>query len=99
MPILHIEHAVRDFDQWKQAFDSDPVGREQGGVRGYRILRAADDPNFVVIELEFEGAAEAEAFKGRLQELWSGGASERLGLQSPKARVMEIATDSQERSE
>ena len=26
MAILQIQHAVRDFDRWKQAFDSDPVG-------------------------------------------------------------------------
>jgi hypothetical protein len=89
MPILQIEHAVRDFDRWKQAFDNDPVGRQKGGVRRYRILRAADDPNFDVIELEFDGAAQAEVFKGRLQELWSGGASDPLGLESPQARLME----------
>jgi hypothetical protein len=74
---------------WKQAFDSDPVGRQQGGVRRYRILRAADDANFVVIELEFDGADEAERFKTRLHDLWSGGASERLGLEGPKATVLE----------
>jgi hypothetical protein len=94
MPVLQIEHAVRDFDRWKEAFDSDPVGREQGGVRGHRILRAADDPNFVVIELEFAGTAEAETFKSRLQELWSGGATERLGLQGPQARIMETVESS-----
>jgi hypothetical protein len=88
MPILQIEHAVRDFDHWKQAFDSDPVGREQGGVRRHRILRATDDPNFVVIELEFDGADEAEAFQGRLRELWSRAGGE-LGLESPQARIME----------
>jgi hypothetical protein len=89
MPILQIEHAVRDFDRWKEAFDNDPVGREQGGVRRYRILRATDDPNFVVIDLEFDGADEATAFQDKLHELWSGGATERLGLQSPQARIME----------
>ena len=35
--VLYIEHAVRDFDAWKRAFDSDPVGREQNGVRRYRV--------------------------------------------------------------
>ena len=89
MPVLQIEHAVRDFDRWKEAFDSDPVGRAQGGVRRHRILRAADDPNFLVIELDFDGTDEAEAFAGRLRELWSGGAAERLGLQGPAARVLE----------
>lgn len=40
MPILQIEHTVRDYDAWKQAFESDPVGRKQGGARsrGLRTL-------------------------------------------------------------
>jgi hypothetical protein len=86
--ILQIQHAVRDFDRWKQAFDSDPVGREQGGVRRYRILQAADDPNFVVIELEFDGKEEAEAFGDRLRELWSR-AGDEVGLEGPHARVFD----------
>lgn len=45
MPGLQIEHPVRDFDAWKAALDSDPVGRERGGVRRYRILRPTDDPD------------------------------------------------------
>jgi hypothetical protein len=88
MAILQVEHAVRDFDRWKQAFDGDPVGREQGGVRRYRILRGTDDPNFVVIELEFDSPDEADAFAARLRELW-GRAGDRLGLEGPQARVFE----------
>jgi hypothetical protein len=86
--ILHIEHHVRDFDAWKRSFDSDPVGREQGGVRRYRILQAADDPNFVIIELDFDSADEAEAFGERLRELW-GRVGDQLGLEGPEARVFE----------
>ena len=56
MPIVQIDHRVRDYDAWKRAFDDDPVGREQGGVRRYRIARLADDPNHVVIDLEFDDA-------------------------------------------
>jgi len=33
MHILRIEHPVPNFDAWKKAFDSDPLGREQSGVR------------------------------------------------------------------
>jgi hypothetical protein len=33
MPILRIEYPVLNFDAWKEAFDSDPVGREQSGIR------------------------------------------------------------------
>jgi hypothetical protein len=45
MPILRIEHPVADFDAWKAAFDGDPLGREQSGVRRYRVLRSVDDPS------------------------------------------------------
>ena len=86
--VLYIEHAVRDFDAWKRAFESDPVGREQNGVRSYRILRAAEDPNFVVIELEFERTDEAEAFAGKLRELW-GRVSDDLGLVGRELRVLD----------
>lgn len=90
MPILQIEHGVRDYDAWKRAFDSDPVGREQGGVRRYRILRPTDDPSYVLIELEFDGAGEAEAFREALQGLW-GRVGDDLGLEGPRARIVELA--------
>jgi hypothetical protein len=88
MPILQIEHGVRDYDAWKQAFDSDPVGREQGGVRRYRIARLKDDSNRVLIDLEFDSTDEAEAFGARLRELWGRVGSD-LGLEGPQARVLE----------
>lgn len=88
--VLYIEHAVRDFDAWKRAFESDPVGREQAGVRRYRILRGTGDPNFVVIELEFESTAEAEAFAGKLRELW-GRVTDELGLKGRRLEIFESA--------
>ena len=88
MPILQIEHAVRDYDTWKRAFDSDPVGRERGGARRHRIVRSIDDPNYVVIDLEFDGTSEAEAFRTALQELW-GRVGGELGLEGPQARIVE----------
>jgi hypothetical protein len=44
MTTLHIEHAIRDFDTWKKAFESDPAGRERSGVRCYQVSRPIDDP-------------------------------------------------------
>ena len=88
--VLYIEHAVRDFEAWKRAFESDPVGREQSGVRRYRILRGTEDPNFVVIELEFDGTAEAEAFAGKLRELW-GRVTDELGLTGRRLEIFESA--------
>jgi hypothetical protein len=88
MTILQIEHAVRDFDGWKNAFDSDPVGREQGGVRRYRILRSVDDPNYVLIELEFDSSGEAETFRTALREMWGRAQAQGI-IESPQARIVE----------
>jgi hypothetical protein len=88
MPILQIEHRVRDYDAWKRAFDGDPVGREAGGVRSHRVLRPTDDPNHVIVDLEFDSPSEAETFRARLRELWSRVGGD-LGLESPQARIVE----------
>lgn len=88
MAILQIEHRVRDFDAWKQAFDNDPIGRQQGGVRRYRILRAIDDPNYVTIELDFDSSNEAESFRTALRDLWDR-VGDTLGLEDPQARILE----------
>jgi hypothetical protein len=89
MPLLQIEHRVADYARWKGAFESDPVGREAGGVRAYRIARAMGDPDLVLIELEFDELDAAEAFAQRLRRLWAD-AGPRLGLENPTARVVDV---------
>jgi hypothetical protein len=89
MPTLVVSHVVRDFDAWKQTFDSDPLGREASGVRQHRILRATGDPNDVMIELDFDTAGEAERLRTRLQEMWTT-AGPRLGLERPQASVVDV---------
>jgi hypothetical protein len=70
--ILRIEHPVGDCESWRRAFDSDPEGRERNGVCcRYRLTRACEDPNFVLIDLEFDAPAPAEAFSARLRKLWA----------------------------
>jgi len=71
MPTVRIEHSVPDYAPWKQVFDSDPVGREKMGVRRYQVLRAVDDPNVVMIDLDFDTTAEAEAFLTAMRGIWS----------------------------
>ena len=68
---LHIEHPVADFDRWKAAFDSDPVGRQKAGVRVYRVLRPLDNPNYVIIDLEFDTLNQAEFLLAAMQQVWS----------------------------
>ena len=88
MFILRIEHPVPDFDGWKRAFDSDPVGRKKSGVRRYRILRPTDDANCIMIDLEFDTASQAEALLAALRELW--GRVEGKVMMNPQARITEI---------
>jgi ribosomal protein L35AE/L33A len=89
MVILRIEHSVPDYNGWKQAFDSDPANRRQSGVRRYQILRALDDPNYVMIDLEFETKAEAEVLLAKMRVIW-----ERVQgavMSNPQARIVETA--------
>ena len=96
MHTLMIEHPIGDFEIWKKAFASDPAGRKQSGVRRYRVFRPIDDPKYVMINLDFDGAAEAEAFLESMRKVWS-----RVDLSpgllrdpgaarvSPRARIVE----------
>lgn len=88
MYILRIEHPVPNFDGWKQAFDSDPVGREQSGVRRYRVLRAIDNPNFVLIDLEFDTASQAESLLAAMRTVWSR--VEGTIMMNPQTRIVEV---------
>lgn len=72
MPILHIQHSVPNFEGWKRAFDGDPMNRKASGVRRYHVHRSVTDPNFVMIDLEFDTLAEAETLLERLRHLWAG---------------------------
>jgi hypothetical protein len=89
MITLHIEHPIRDFDTWKAAFDRDPAGRERSGVRRYRVLRPMDDPNYVMIDLDFNSASDAEAFLATMREVWRSAAAAPALAGSPQARIVE----------
>jgi hypothetical protein len=90
MHILRIEHQIRDFDTWKRAFENDPVGREQSGVRHHRILRPTDDPNYVMIDLEFDSSSEAETFLAALRrDVWGSRRAAPALVGDPQARIAE----------
>ncbi len=87
MTVLHIEHPVPNYEAWKVAFDADPVGREKSGVRRYRILRAMDDPNYVMIDLEFDTEGEAEALLASMRVIWDR--VQGTLMSDPRARIVE----------
>jgi hypothetical protein len=71
MYTLKIEHPIRDFSTWQQAFERDPIGRARAGVLRYRVCRPVDDPAYVLIDLDFATAGAAEAFLASLRVVWS----------------------------
>jgi hypothetical protein len=88
MYLLRIEHHVPNYDIWKEAFDSDPVGREKSGVRRYRISRPIDDPKYVIIELEFDTEEEAEGLLAAMRNVWSRGVAGTI-MMNPQSRMFE----------
>jgi hypothetical protein len=87
--VLRIEHPVPGYDEWKQTFDNDPLDREKSGVRRHKVMRDLDNPNYVLIDLEFEEAGQARAMHEALQGLW-GRAQSRGLIGSPQARIVEV---------
>ena len=88
MYMLRIEHPVPDYAGWKKEFDSDPAFRKKSGVRRYQILRPVDNPNYVMIDLEFDTTNEAEALLAGMRLIW--GRVEGTLISDPKARIVEV---------
>jgi hypothetical protein len=94
MPTLHIEHAIVDFDMWQAAFDRFAEMRTRSGVLGHRIQRPVDDPKYVVIDLDFGTAEEAEQFLGFLrQKVWSVRENAPALAGPVQTKILETATN------
>lgn len=72
MIILRMQHSVTDYEVWKHAFDTDPIDRKGSGVRRYTVYRSSYDPDWVMIDLEFDDVGTAETVQRKLAQLWSG---------------------------
>jgi hypothetical protein len=93
MPTLQFEHAIKDFETWKLAFDSDPIDRRGLGVRRHSVYRPLEDPNYVVGELEFDSLAEAEACSHALHELWKSRHAAPALIGAPRVRIVDTVED------
>ena len=69
MAFLFTRINVGDYDTWKPMFDQDQPGA-RAASKGWRVLRNVDDPNEVIIQVEFDSVEDAEA--GREKLLASG---------------------------
>ncbi|MFD4432715.1 hypothetical protein [Nocardia sp. NPDC058497] len=81
---LHIDNTVRDYDTWKAAFDQYERFRADHGVRTYRIGRVDGEPVRVLIDLDFDNRAAAEAFRTALATV----------LATPRSRAVVISHES-----
>ena len=67
MVTLHIEHAITDLDTWLGAFNSFADARKNAGVRAERVRQPVSDRRYIVVDLEFDDAESAGAFKEFLE--------------------------------
>lgn len=91
MTTLRIEHAIHDYDLWKAAFDRFAEARAKAGARGFAIRQPADDPKYLMLDLEFEGASQAAAFATFLeQRVWSSPDSAPALAGVPRTRILDL---------
>jgi hypothetical protein len=93
MTTLHIENTLHDYDSWKTAFDKYDRVRADNGVRSYRILRRSDDPQQVVVDLEFDDRGAADAFRKVLAKVWASPRSQALLVAHSEPHVFEVMED------
>ena len=91
MTTLRIEHAIRDYDTWKTAFDSFAEARAKAGVRSFAIRQPLDDPKYLMLDLEFDTPARAQAFAEFLeQHVWSSPTSSPALAGPPQTRILDL---------
>ncbi|MGO4384802.1 hypothetical protein [Specibacter sp. RAF43] len=89
---LQIEHGIKDFAMWRGAYDADPLGRTASGVVAERVSRPVDDKHYVVLDLDFATAAEAQDFLDRLRaQVWSTPSASPALAGGPRTRIVEQA--------
>ena len=54
MPYTILHQKVKDFNKWKAGFDATPDVRKAGGIKSFQIFQAVDDPNTVVMVIEWD---------------------------------------------
>lgn len=89
MVTLHIEHPIDDFDTWTAAFRRFADARERAGCVGHRVMQPVDDSRYVLIDLDFTTAEQAEAFRDFLRTtVWSSRENAPALAGEPKTQVL-----------
>lgn len=62
MPYVLLHHKVTDYEDFKAVFDDDAKRRRQGGCKGGRLFRSAENPNDLVAIFEWDDLDRARKF-------------------------------------
>lgn len=62
MAYILVRHKVQDYATWKPGFDDHASTREASGSKGGFVFRNTDDPNEVVVLLEWDDLEKARRF-------------------------------------
>jgi len=90
MPTLHIQHRITDFETWVAAFNRFADARRHAGVRAQSVRQPVDDPNYVVIDLDFDSTGEAAAFRRFLEtQVWGTQENAPALVGSPQTMILE----------
>lgn len=95
MVTLHIEHPITDLETWADAFRQFADARRKAGVRAHRVQQPIDDPQFVVIDLDFDTVDAATAFLGFLTNVvWANPDNAPALAGAPRSVLLEsVATE------
>jgi hypothetical protein len=94
MVTLHIEHPITDYATWRSAFDRFAEIRARSGVRDHRIQQPVDDLHYIVLDLDFATAVEAERFLIFLRtEVWALPENAPALAGAPQAKVLVAAAE------
>ena len=62
MTVLAVRHTVADYATWKTGYDNHGVSRKEHGAIRDEVLRSVEDPNNLLVLIEFGSMADAKAF-------------------------------------
>jgi heme-degrading monooxygenase HmoA len=62
MPYLLIKNTVQDYSKWKPVFDQHGAARKAAGSKGAQVFLGAQNPNEVMVLLEWDTLENARKF-------------------------------------
>ena len=62
MTVLAVRHTVTDYAVWKAGYDNHSASRKEHGAIRENVLQSVENPNDLLVLVEFGSLADAKAF-------------------------------------